>query len=196
VVREDESCQGLQVKIHSLFYKMNRCYNYTDPNLRLLESILIAAIERRPTERQTPTVSADKIEAFMQSLKGFPLRNIGRLTVENRDILAIVLRYIIVDELEWISTVGSRDALHTALCTGLCWAFKGSIIGVLSSQCKLGKIMLDVRPDFSTPHFLSNFRCILKMRTVHIIFIEAYASAIKVRWCINGFTARTTQSSH
>ena len=196
VIREDESCQGFEVHIHSLFYKMSRYYNYTDPQLRLLESILMTAIEKRPNDHQTPTVSADKIEAFIQSLKGFPLRNIGRLTIENRDIFAIVLRYIIVDELKWISTVGSQDALYTALNTGLCWALKGSIIGVLSSQCKLGKIMLDVKPDFSTPHFLSNFRCILKMRTVHIIIVEAYASVIKVRWCINGFAAGTTQSSH
>jgi len=185
VIREDESCQGFQVQIHSLFYQINRCYNYTDPQLRLLESILLVAIEKRQTDHQTPTISSDKAEDFIQRLKGFPSRNIGRLTMENRDIFVIVLRYIIVEELEWVSTVGSQDALHTALNTGLCWALKGSIMGVLN-----------VKPDFSNPHFLSNFRCILKMRTVHIIIVEAYASVIKVRWCINGFAAGTTQSSH
>jgi hypothetical protein len=194
-VKEDESYQGMSMQIHSRFYNVNRQYDYTDPKLRLLESILIYAIQDQKADA-THQNASPRIKEIMQACKGFPVRSLFELCRGNSDIINMLLRHTIVEKLEWISTVGSKDALFTALSTGLCWTLKGLLIGLLSSRCSLRQLLLDVRPDFANPAFLSSFRCILKMRLVHIIIIEIYAIVKKVRWCINGFTARTTEPSH
>jgi len=195
-IREDKSFQGISLEINSRFYKTKRQYDYTDPNFRLIESILISAIEDRKDNTKIQTACSGNYEEFLGILRGFPIKSMARISMENYQTLSTVLKYTVVEKLEWISTVGSKDALITALSTGVCWAFKGTLIGVLSSKCRLRHINLDVKPDFTTPAFLSTFTCILKIRMVHIIIIETHAIAIKVRWCMNGSAARTAESSH
>jgi hypothetical protein len=195
-VSEDEYFQGISLRINSRFYKANRQYDYTDPKLRLLESILISAVQNRNSDTGRQIASPGIHDVFIQALKGFPVRSLFELSRGNYGIIKKILRYTIVEDLEWKSTVGSKDALFTALITGMCWSLKGILIGILSSRCSLRHLSMDVKPDFVNPAFLSNFRCILKIRLVHIMIIEIYAIVIKVRWCINGFTARTAEPSH
>ncbi|MDD4801405.1 MAG: DUF2953 domain-containing protein [Syntrophomonas sp.] len=193
-VREDEIFQGISLQVNSRLYKADRNYDYTDSNLRLLESILISAVWQNKTNKNKPSASPDLLEVLWQASKGFPIRSLFELCRGNSDLIIMTLRYIVVEKLDWISTVGSKDALHTALGTGMCWTLKGIIIGILSSRCSLAGLRLDVKADFDNPSFLSSFTCILKMRLVHIIIIEIYAIIIKVRWCLNGFSARTEPS--
>ncbi len=194
-IREEDALQGVSLKIHSRFYKMNRQYNYTDQKLHLIESFLISHFYKSQDPPQTTDITLHDDMEYPSILKG-PIRNFVKFSMKNKKILGSVLSFLIVDRLEWKSVVGSQDAFYTALETGACWAFKGVIIGVLSSRCRLGRLMLDVKPDFITPALLSNITCILKMRTVHIIIIEISIIAIKVRWCIDGIRARTVQTSH
>jgi len=194
-VQEDDSFQGITLQIKSRFYKINHQYDYTCKHLRLLESFIVSTIEERLNyDRQTDSSSSSR--ALIDLLKGFPIHTIFELSRSDIFLCRSALRYTVVDKLEWISTVGSKDALYTALSTGLCWTIKGIAIGALSSQCRLRNIVLDVKPNFVTPAFFSSFTCILKIRMVHIITIVIYAIVIKVRWCINGFTARTAEPSH
>jgi len=195
-IQEDKSYQGISLEITSRFYKTKRQYDYTDPNFRLIESILISAIGDRMDNTKAQNTSSNDCEDFRRLMRDFPVKALLRLSAESYKTFNNVLKHTVVEKIEWISTVGSKDALMTALSTGVCWAFKGTLIGVLSSKCRLGHINLDVKPDFTTPAFLSTFTCILKIRMVHIIIIETHAIVIKVRWCMNGFTARTAESSH
>jgi len=197
-VHEDESYKGISLQINSRFYKINHQYDYTTKHLRLLESFIVTTIEERLVHDRQIDASGSA-QALIDLLKGFPIRTIFELSRSDIAMCRVALRYTVVDKLEWISTVGSRDALYTALSTGLCWTIKGIAIGALSSQCSLRNIVLEVNPDFVTPAFFSSFTCILKMRMVHIIIIVIDAIVIKVRWCINGFaarTARTAEPSH
>ncbi len=182
IVHEDELDQGLQLKIHAFMYNSQHNYEYTDPRLRLWESLLIDVMNNRTHQEE---------QGWLQKI-----RAIRKHSLENRTIFDLASQYIFIDELEWTTQVGSQDALYTAMGTGWCWALQGTIIAWLSNHFKLGKVKIDVKPNFTVPAFLSNCRCILKIRMVHIIIIKAYASAIKVRGRINGFTARTIQSSH
>jgi len=194
-LQEDESFQGITLQIKSLFYKINHQYDYTTEHLRLLESFMVTTIEERLVHDKQVDASGSA-QAFIDLLKGFPIRTIFELSRSDIALCRTALRFTEVDKLEWISTVGSKDALYTALSTGLCWTLKGIAIGALSSQCSLRSIVLEVKPDFVNPAFFSSFTCILKMRMVHIIIIVIYAIVIKVRWCINGFTARIAEPSH
>jgi hypothetical protein len=197
-IHEDESSQGISLQIKSLFYKANHQYDYTSKYLNLLESFLVTTIEEHLAD-DVKAKSSYSSQALIDFLKGFPIRTIFELSRSDIILSRTAMRYTVIDKLEWISTVGSRDALYTALSTGLCWTLKGIAISALSSQCRLKNISLDVKPDFVNPAFFSRFSCILKMRMVHIISIVIYAIVIKVRWCINGFaarTARTAEPSH
>jgi len=199
-IREEESFQGLYLKVLSRFYKINRKFDYTDPHFRLVESILVASFLKKRNPVQTPTVAPSEYEEYLLIFKGFPIKHIVKYALEHSKIMSVVLKYLIVDRLEWKTIVGSQDALYTALGTGACWALKGTLIGVLSSRCRLGRLMLDVKPDFMTPALLSNLSCILKIRTVHIMIIGIRIIAMKVRWCINGSKSgtrtRNVQPSH
>lgn len=195
-VREDKSLKGISLKIHSLFYKLNKQYDYTDPHLRLMESILISALIKSSIRINTQNASSFDYKKILAFLKDFSSQMQSSLTLKNRKILALVLRFAIVERLEWNSTVGSRDALHTALAAGAGWALQGMIIGLLSNKCRLQRVKMDVRPDYTAPAFFSRISCILKMRLVHIMIIELYTLVLKVRWCINGIAAGTVQASH
>jgi len=200
IIREDESFQGVSFKIHSRFYKLKRQFDFTDPHLRLIESILLSAISKIDIPPRNPTTFLPEDEEYLSIFRGHPIKYIALRALEDGKVLNFGLKYLIVDNLEWKSVVGTQDALHTALGTGACWALKGAIIGVLSSRCRLGRLVLDVRPDFMTPAFFSRLTCILKIRTVHIIIIEVFIIATKVRWCIDGDRTGTrtgaVQTSH
>lgn len=194
-MREDGLFQGLNLKIRSCFYKINNQYDYTDPGLRLWESILIAGLFKGPNHLNTPNEAPLGYYEYLSFLKGSPLKDWDSLSSKLK-ILALVLRFAIVERLEWKSTVGSRDALHTALAAGAGWALQGVIIGMLSNKCRLQRVEMDVRPDFTNPAFFSRLSCILKLRMVHIMIIELYVLVLKVRWWINGIRAGTVQPSH
>lgn len=194
ILHEDESGQGLQLRIQAPFYNFENYYDYSEPALSLPESFLLAVVEENIAGHQNSSDEYNNNYHLSSRGNGF-FMPIWRF-IKNRKMLRIMRGFTIVEELEWNSRMGSRDALHTGLNTGLCWAIKGSIVGFLSNYCHLAKVKLNVTPDFSIPAFASNLRCILKIRIVHIIIIGAYASAIKVRGFINGITARTARTSH
>jgi|GEM_PF-722561 Protein of unknown function (DUF2953). len=197
-VREDESFQGVNLQIHSLFYKYSRQYDYTDPRLRLIESILISSKIKIPPRHAATILPENK--KYLSFFRNHPIKYIVLSAAEDGEVLSFGLKYLLVTDLEWKTVVGSQDAFRTALDTGICWSVKGIIIGFLSSKCKLGRLFLNVKPDFANPAFYSTITCILKMRTVHIIFIEIFIIAKKVRWWIDGIRtgsgARAVQTSN
>lgn len=199
-IREDESFQGVNLRLHSLFYKFSKQYDYTDPHLRLIESVLLEAFRNIKIPPHNPATILPENKKYLSFFRGHPIKYIALRALEDGQVMNFSLKYLLVDRLEWKSVVGCKDALHTALGTGACWALKGTVIGVLSSKCKLSRLVLDVKPDFMTPAFFSRITCILKMRTVHIIIIEMFILAKKVRWCINGLRtgsgAGAVQTSH
>ncbi len=194
-IQENDTYQGISLLVDSRFYKAHKKYDYTDPNLRLFESLLIAAIEHYQAGKDHPPEPPDLMGIIKQIVIGFPIRSLYELS-RGTDMVKTLIEHVIVEKLEWVSLVGGKDALYTALGTGMCWSVKGMLISFLGSQCNLHRILLDVKPDFANPGFSSNFKCILKIRLVHIIIIETHAIAIKVRWCMNGNTAGAAEPSH
>ncbi len=190
-VREDESYKGVNFKIHSLFYQFTRELDYSDPHLRLLESLLISAFGKIKKPSRPAVTILPENKKYISFFRNHPLKYMALCALQDGQVMTFGLKYLLVENLEWKSVVGSKDAMRTALDTGICWAMKGAAIGVLSSRCKLDRLFLDVKPDFMRPAFNSTLTCILKMRTVHIIIIEMFILAKKVRWCIDGLRTRT-----
>ncbi len=190
-VRDDVNFQGISMQIDSRFYKQERNYDYTDPKLSLIESLIISTLENRINGQNS--LLNDYHEETLQTITSLIVKDIFRLSTVNYDMFKIVLGHITVNKLEWKTTVGFQDAFHTAISTGVFWAIKGTFISMLSSKCHLNNLVVDVRPNFTNPIFLSSFICIFKIRTVHIIIMSM---RLKVRWWINGYTARKSSTSN
>jgi len=105
-------------------------------------------------------------------------------------------QYLVIERLDWSSSIGLNDAMYTAIGSGGLWAVKGTLVGFLSSKSRLQDINLQIEPDFNGEKVVSRLYCILKMRIVHIILITFYFFVLIVRGYFNGFTARTAEPSH
>ncbi len=106
------------------------------------------------------------------------------------------VRYLVIERLDWSSSIGLNDAMYTAIGSGGLWALKGMLVGFLSSKSRLQDVNLQVEPDFNGEKVVSRLYCILKMRIVHIILITFYFLVLIVRGYFNGFTARKAEPSH
>lgn len=70
-----------------------------------------------------------------------------------------------VKKFTWHSEVGTKNAAHTGVLTGACWALKGSIIGLLTTYFNF-RIMpsYSISPDFQRWQANTSFSCILQFR--------------------------------
>jgi len=178
----------LQLRIHLFkqqIFSFQKELNSNDPNFGLIASLLLEQWENKQTKA--------KVSQSEHASQRKPFSKLGRISPYMsvfRDLYSLInrtLRYVTVDELEWKSRTGCENAMMTALSTGFLWMLKGSVLGPLSSKCRLKTVHVDVRPDYSKTAFFTNFTCILKIRMVHIIIIASYAIVLKVRWWMNGF---------
>lgn len=192
-LQENQQYQGIQLRARLPLYHFEQIYDYSDPKLNLLEAMLLDRLDKG---------FDGKVAFDLGVLKRF-LQRVTRIRMASaweRQIyflLKKMLRFTVIEKLQWESSVGGRDAMAAALHTGLLWALKGTAVAYISRQSRLERVQLDVVPNFETSIFFSRIRCILKIRIVHIITIGVYIIVWKVRWWMNGYSARTAeQPSH
>ena len=172
-IKDDEDWQGFLVSIDSRFFRINRCYDLSDPSLNLLESSLLSLYEKKKNTHNSSQDSPAAAGNLNQVLR-------WRRLLHQHGILRRLCRTINqINRIEWISTVGGRDACQAALNSGAAWAFKGSLLGWLSTYCKIGKVAVSVRPSFSSTGFISTAKCILTIRLAQIIIIKTCLSVLK-----------------
>ncbi|MFD0958770.1 DUF2953 domain-containing protein [Paenibacillus chungangensis] len=99
---------------------------------------------------------ANGVEKFKHAL---------RLTRNMKEWAKRTLAKVKLVEWRWSTSVGTGDAMWTAMTTGLIWSVKSSIIGVLSQlvQLKVQPVM-NVTPQFARPAFSTEWTCIAKIR--------------------------------
>ncbi|PGY09990.1 hypothetical protein COE25_16340 [Bacillus sp. AFS031507] len=79
-------------------------------------------------------------------------------------------RKVTMKGLEWNTLIGLGDAAHTGTITGAIWAFKGSIIGLLSQYFKLKEMpKITVTPHFQAAVIQTRFTCIIQFRIGYAI---------------------------
>ncbi len=192
-LQESKQFQGIQLRARLPLYTFEQIYDYSDPKLHLLEAMLIDRLDKG---------FSGKVAFDWGVLKRF-LKSVSRIKLvsdwesQSFFMLKKVLAVTVIEKLQWESSIGGRDAMLTALHTGVFWAFKGMVVSFISHNSKLEQVKLTVEPDFQTTSFFSKISCILKIRIVHIITIAIYIIVWKVRWWVNGYTARASeQPSH
>jgi len=190
---ENDHVQGVKLDIQLPLYRIQLNYDYSDPKLHLWEAVLIDRINNGLKAKL-----GFNLAAFKNILRRIPhLFQVSDYEQFSFHVFKKALGFTVVENLEWRTTVGGRDAMQTALGAGFLWALKAWIVAYISSQAKLEQLHLAVNPDFAKDRFTSKISCILKMRIVHIITIAICILVLKVRWWMNGITARAIeQPSH
>lgn len=108
-----------------------------------------------------------------------------------------ISRKLVVKNLQWETHLGAGDAAYTAIFTGGLWAFKGSVIGFLSSLAHLQEIHIQVIPDYSLRANLSTrLYCIFQMRIANIILVAIYIFVWIVRGFWYGYRTKQAEPSH
>lgn len=188
-LKEQEGVQSIELSCQVPFYKFKESYDYSDPKLNLPEAFLVDTLNRG--------LATDK-DFNLATLKNI-FDKLSRLALVSKyghiaaSTFNMAMNFTVVDKLQWRSTIGGEDAMQTALHIGCFWAIKGCLAAFISSHSNLRELSLAVEPDFMKTIFLSNFTCILKIRIVHIITIAIYILVWKVRWWIDGITARAAE---
>lgn len=68
-------------------------------------------------------------------------------------------------EWKWNTSVGTGDAMWTAMTTGFVWSVKTGVIGVLSQMVKLKtEPQMAVSPNYQRSHFSTEWSCIASIR--------------------------------
>lgn len=193
ILADNDNFQGIQLRFGIPLYRFEQIYDYTDPQLSFLEALVIDRFDRSVAEKVD--WDWERVKQLFDTMNRFKL--FSDWEKQTYFILKKALAYTVVEKINWQSRVGGRDAMWAALHAGLLWAVKGLVMTFLATNSRLEQVELAVEPDFQSPELNSQINCILKMRIVHIITIAVYLIVWKVRWWINGFTAKTReQPSH
>ncbi|MDQ0111585.1 DUF2953 domain-containing protein [Paenibacillus harenae] len=73
-------------------------------------------------------------------------------------------------EWKWNTSVGTGDAMWTAMTTGFVWSVKTGVIGILSQMVKLkAEPQMAVSPNYEQPYFSTEWSCSAKIRFGHAV---------------------------
>jgi hypothetical protein len=120
---------------------------------------------RESTKQDTNHITTDEVETNASNAKKL-LNHVFGL----HRIVRKFFRKVTMKGLEWNTLIGLGDAAHTGTITGAIWAFKGSIIGLLSHYFKLKEMpKISVTPHFQAAVIQTRFTCIIQFRIGYAI---------------------------
>jgi len=93
-----------------------------------------------------------------------------------------VLYYLIsktsFDYIKWHTEVGIYDACYTALCSGMIYAVKGSIMSFINNRIYPENIDIMVKPNYEKGIFEVDLHCIIRVKIANIIIAGIKAGYI------------------
>ena len=76
-----------------------------------------------------------------------------------------------IKKLDFDITIGTDNAHHTAILTGLCWSAAGIIISFIHNNLNLSEKNISIKPDYMGKKLKVDLFCILNVRIGHIIIV-------------------------
>lgn len=133
---------------------------FTGRSIQLKEEVSKTGAGINTWKQFNEDIDADKVASAIDKLK-YLLEITRNLTGWVRKTLTKV-RLL---EWNWSTSVGTGDAMWTAMSTGLVWSVKTSIIGVLSQMVKLqAEPQMNVQPNYQRSAFTTEWSCIAQIR--------------------------------
>ncbi|MDQ8735503.1 DUF2953 domain-containing protein [Paenibacillus sp. LHD-38] len=133
---------------------------FTGTSIQLKEEVSNTSAGINTWKQFNEEIDADKVANAIDKFKHL-LQMTRNLTGWVRKTLTKV-RLL---EWNWSTSVGTGDAMWTAMSTGLVWSVKTSIIGVLSQMVKLKtEPNMNVQPNYQQSAFTTEWSCIAQIR--------------------------------
>ncbi|WP_165861214.1 DUF2953 domain-containing protein [Paenibacillus paeoniae] len=123
-------------------------------------------------------IDSDKVVSAIEKYK-----HILHLTRDLKGWVRDTLTRVDLTDWRWSTTVGTGDAMWTAMATGAVWSVKTGIIGLLSQMVhvKNGPIM-EVNPDFQRSSFKTEWSCVAQIRFGYAILAALQLLARMKKW--------------
>ncbi|WP_168119198.1 DUF2953 domain-containing protein [Paenibacillus sp. HB172176] len=164
-VRKVGNDEFAEFKVRALFGILH--YQYTVPSMFFTGNSLKfkkkvsqegAGIASRQEERDE--IDAEKVESSIDKYK-----QLLQMTRDMKGWVKDTLRRVRLLDWQWSTTVGTGDAMWTAMAIGAVWSVKTSLLGLISQMLHVEEHpRLTVHPVFQYPAFSTEWLCIAQIR--------------------------------
>lgn len=90
-----------------------------------------------------------------------------RKASKHRWLLRLLRKAVMIESLNWRTTVGAGDAMNTALITGALWGIKGMILGLAAHQLRIRGQSIFVIPVYTRSMLKSQVNFTIQIRAIH-----------------------------
>lgn len=133
---------------------------FTGSSVELKEQVSMSGAGINTWKQFNDDIDAERVVSTLDKLK-----QILELTRNLTGLMKQTLTKVRLTEWNWSTTVGTGDAMWTAMATGLVWSVQTSILGVLSQMVKLhAEPKMNVQPIYQHPAFTTELVCIAQIR--------------------------------
>lgn len=101
------------------------------------------------------------------------------------EIIRFLKCRIILEKIDLNIVIGTGNAHHTAILTGLAWSFAGVLLSFFHSSLSVKEKHIDIKSDFTGKKLKIDLYCILKVKFVHIIVIGFMVLSHRIREKLN-----------
>jgi len=163
--RKEGNNDEIEVVIKALFGLIR--YDLKIPVIRFTGRSIIFKKESSSSNAGIPSsaeneneIDAEKVQRAIDKLKA-----IMQLTYDLRGIVSDSLSKVRLLEWKWRTSVGTEDAVWTALATGFVWSAKSAITGIVSQVMTLAAPpQLEVTPQYNKAAFKTEWSCKANIR--------------------------------
>lgn len=154
-----------EIKVKALYGIIRYRYKvpiiqFTGNSVQMKEQVSKTGAGINTWKQFSDEINADKVVSAIDNMK-----LILKMTRDLTGWVRQTLTKVRLVEWNWSTTVGTGDAMWTAMATGLVWSVQTSILGLLSQMVKLNaEPQMNVQPIYQQPSFTTEWSCIAQIR--------------------------------
>lgn len=168
--RADNNNDDAELNVKALFglikYRVKiPIIQFTGKSLEIKEQVTSTNVGIDTWKQYNDEINVDKVVSWIEKLK-----NVLEITYHLTGWARQTLKKVHLVEWKWTTSVGTGDAMWTAMTTGFLWSVKTSILGFLSQMVKLKtEPKMSVSPIYQHTVFTTEWSCIAQIRLGYAI---------------------------
>lgn len=125
--------------------------------------------KKRDTKQETEKKQTDKKKMPVMSVIRFVKSNAELVKRLIRDVLGYTTKKLVCfEKFKLTATLGTDDAMDTALSYGGASAFLYNAVGFMERSIRMKNIAVDFKPDFTEPKIFIEFESIIKTKIYNV----------------------------
>ncbi len=155
-------------------YVKNAIENRTRVKLKILWITIVLVPKKKPkhakkAEKEETASEKPNVKELLKNMD-FNLGTFGKIKADIADILKFLSRKAVkVKNLEFGLNFGFDDAPTTGITTGVFNALAYNGLAFLHNNITINKWKIDISPDFNKERFDIGIKCIVRIKSAHII---------------------------